>query len=254
MWKTAVIWAALAIASGHAYGYAITGTGDFDTFSWSTSGAGYTLAGNGSINVANFSSSSLTLDVTLSNTTITTSADPTDTAGQNARLVSWGFGIDPEVTSVAFFDVADGGMNNAGLASLPSLKEIDVCAFGGSNCSAVNAGGILGNGHSDAFRLIIGGDFGSEVTLDPLGFRYKTNQGTCTFSVDTATGLEGPCGTTDGAIRPASIPEPGTLLLLGTSFLAAGIIRRRSGKPKTVARVLSLKCHVLALNCFCAHG
>ena len=232
MYKTAMIWATLAISSGHAYGYAITGTGDSATFSWSTSGAGYTLAGNGSINVANFSVSSLTLDVTLINSTITTSADPTDAAGQNARLVSWGFGIDPDATSVAFSDAADGGMTNAALVSLPSLKEVDVCAFGGSNCSAVNSGGIFGNGHSDTFRLILAGDFGSGVTLDPLGFRYKTNRGTCTFSLNSATGSEGPCVTTDGATQSASVPEPGTLILLGASCVAAGIIRRRPGKPK----------------------
>ena len=91
------------------------------------------------------------------------------------RLTAWGFGIDPNATSVSFGDAqgADGGMVNASLSAIPSLSLIEVCAFGGVNCPGGANGGILG-GANDSFSLTLTGTWGASVGLDPIGVKYQT--------------------------------------------------------------------------------
>src|SRR5687768_6335917 len=142
-------------------------------FSWSyiSSGAG-TLSGNGTLTVSGFNSSSLTVGVTLNN----------QSSPASDRLTSFGFGIDPNATGVSFSDVADGGLINSSLSQIPSLASIEVCAYGGPNCSGGGNGGILGGG-SDSFSLILAGTWGSSVNIDPIGFKYQTGAGAYEFTV-----------------------------------------------------------------------
>lgn len=195
-----------------------TGAGQSSVFNWSyNTGTGLLLTGNGTFTVNSFNGTTLDLGVSLSNTTIVGS-------GQNATLYSFGFGIDPNASSVTFVDLAAGGMagatlNTGGNTSIPSLNNvIDICAFGQKNCSggSVNTGILAGA--SDSFGLLISGNFltstgGLYVAIDPIGFKYQTSNGSFEF---TAPG--------DG------LPEPTITLLFGIGILGLSALNRTGAK------------------------
>lgn len=184
-----------------------SGTNNPLIFSWSYNSAAGLLTGNGSITVSGFNSTALSVAISLSNT----SADSTD------RLTAFGFGINPNATGVSFSDVSDGGMINASLASIPSLAAVEVCAFGGPNCSGGGNGGILG-GASDSFSLILAGTWGSSVDVAPLGFKFQTGNGSFEFT-DVCLGTR-ECGGQEA-------PEPASLALMGAGLAGLALIRRR---------------------------
>lgn len=205
-------------------------------FSWSSPGGGFNLAGTGTITAANLSQpsggdpGSLRLNITLTNTTTNAGAD-----GKDARLTSWGFGIDPNVSLVTFSDSADTtGMTGAMLGDLPSLKMIEVCVFGGNNCNGGANGGIYGGGRSDYFVLTMEGQFGQSVALNPFGFKYQTSNGSFEFACET------PASTTVNQLTCGSAPpsnkvsEPGILSLLAAVGIAGSVGRLRA-RARTAA-------------------
>lgn len=217
---------ALALAlAGPVQAYVIT-QGSSVNFSWSAAGGGFDLAGNGSITAAGLSQpsggdpGSLRLNVMLTNTTANAGTD-----GKDARLTAWGFGIDPDATQVTFSDSADStGMVGADLSDLPSLKLIEVCAFGGNNCNGGADGGIYGGGRSDYFTLLIEGPFGSTVNLNPFGFKYQTSNGSFEFACDTSAAAgQLQC---DTSRPPTSVSEPGMLALFAAVAMAGTVSRR----------------------------
>ena len=149
-------------------------------------GGGVVLSASGSVTITSgFNSTSLVLHVILNNTSTFNGAPYT--AADNIRLTGWGFGVDPNATAVTFSDAADGGIIDATMDNLPGLAAIEVCAWGGNNCSGGANGGIQA-GNSDTFDLILTGNWGTSVTFDPLGVRFQTPvtsydftcSGTCT--------------------------------------------------------------------------
>ena len=183
-------------------------------FTWSFNSAAGLLTGNGSMTLSGFNTSSLTLAVILNNTSGLSSN----------RLTSFGFGIDPNATSASFSDANDGGMVNVSLASIPSLASIEVCAFGGPNCSGGGNGGILG-GASDSFSISLAGTWGSSVNSDPIGFKFQTGAGSFEFTSSTSS-------TSGGASSSGNVPEPssGALALLGLGLIGAGFLARRKAQ------------------------
>src|SRR5262245_45445348 len=137
----ATVTAALAAFAGASHAVLVdASTNNPLAFSWNFASAAGALTGGGTMTITGFNSTTLTIAVTLNNTSGLASN----------RLTSWGFGITPNATAVGFGDSSDGGMINASLSSIPSLASIEVCAFGGPNCSGGGSGGIAGGG-SDTF-------------------------------------------------------------------------------------------------------
>lgn len=201
-------------------------------FTWLYSSAAGDLTGNGSLTLSGFNTPTLTVAVTLANTS----------GLSTNRLTAFGFGIDPNATGVSFSDAADGGMIDATLASIPSLSQIEVCAYGGQNCAGGGNGGILG-GANDSFimnlttgtttrirgeTIITPGDWGSSVDIAPIGFKYQTGEGS--FEFTTSSSSSGTSGQTSSG---NTVPEPGVLALLSVGLLGqALLIRQRRRRQK----------------------
>ena len=177
------------------------------TFDWSYDTGTSLLTGSGSMAISGFNSSLLSLQITLNNTSAI--------GGQGGeRLTSFGFGIDPNANSVGFFDPYDNsGMINAVLGqNFPGIQGIDVCAIGGKTCAGGSNGGVYA-GTSDTFLVMLGGDWGSSVNIDPIGLKYQTGYGSFEFE----TGHRN------------AVPEPASASLvgLGLGILGVGVVRRR---------------------------
>jgi hypothetical protein len=180
-------------------------------------GGGVVLTATGFVSVTSgFNSSSLVMHVILNNTSTLNGIALTPAA--NVRLTGWGFGVDPNATGVTFSDAADAGLIDASLDNLPGVAAIEVCAWGGNNCSGGANSGIQA-GNSDIFDLILAGQWGNAITFDPLGARFQTAAGSFDFACPPN------CGT--GGIGPSAVPEPRTLALLGLGLLGLATFARR---------------------------
>jgi hypothetical protein len=181
-------------------------------------GGGLVLTASGTVAISSgFNSNSLVLQVVLNNASTLNGVALTGAA--NVRLTGWGFGVNPDATGVTFSDAADGGLIDASLDSIPSLAGIEVCAWGGNNCSGGANGGIQA-GSSDAFALILAGHWTDSVTFDPLGVKFQTGDGSFEFACT---------GACTGGGGPQAVPEPQSLALLGLGLLVlAALPRRRS--------------------------
>ena len=172
-------------------------------FSWAYNTGTSELTGSGSMMISGFNTSQLTLAVTLSNT-----SSIGGIGGE--RLTAFGFGIDPNATSVSFSDGGDGGIIDAKLnQNFPGYATVEVCSFGGSTCAGGGNGGIFA-GVSDTFTLLLNGTWGSSVNIDPLALKYQTGYGSFEFSPTTG-----------------KLPEPSSLALAGLGFGLAGLAMRR---------------------------
>ncbi len=187
MAKHAAFAALLLIASGAAQATLVSaGLNDPLNFTWSYNTGSSLLTGYGSMTISGFNTSQLTVLTSLTNTSAL--------GGHGGeRLVSFGFGIDPNATGVSFSDAHDGGMigavrNTGGNTSIPSLHSvIEICAYGGPNCSGGGNGGIYGAGGSDSFTLLLAGTWGSSVNIDPIGFKYQTGYGSFEFTTNSSS-------------------------------------------------------------------
>ena len=173
----------------------------------------YTMKGDGTMSLFSASTSEIIFNVTLNNTSLFTAPD----TSKSIRLTAFGFGIDPNATDVELVDANDGGLLDAALSSIPSLKTIEICAYGGKNCSGGRNGGIWA-GASDSFQLKIAGTWDDSVLIDPIGFKYQTDEGSYEFTASSSSG---------GPNTSGPVPEPGTITLLGVGILGALFYRRR---------------------------
>jgi len=97
----AVVLAGLSLASAASHAVVISSSNPYE-FRWSYDTGSGLLTGNGSMSITGFGTGTLEILTTLNNTS------PITGIGGD-RLVSFGFGIDPNATGVRFSDAADGG-------------------------------------------------------------------------------------------------------------------------------------------------
>ena len=186
-------------------------------------GGGILLTATGSVTItAGLGTDALDLQVILNNDSTLNGQPYTPTDG--VTLIGWGFGVDPDMTDVTFTNGSGSGMIDATPnESLPGLTGIEVCAWGGNGCSGNLPGGILA-GDSQMFSLVLAGTWGSSVTFDPIGARFRMGENF--FSLQCT----GEC------LAPAAVPEPETVALVAIALLMMGwtVARKRRESRATL--------------------
>jgi hypothetical protein len=188
-------------------------------------GGGIVLTATGSVTItAGLGTDALDLQVILNNDSTLNGQPYTPTDG--VTLIGWGFGVDPDMTDVTFTNGSGSGMIDATPnESLPGLTGIEVCAWGGNGCSGNLPGGILA-GDTQTFSLVLAGTWGSSVTFDPIGARFRMGENF--FSLQCT----GEC------LAPAAVPEPETVALVAIALLMMGwtVARKRRESRATLPR------------------
>lgn len=224
MKKTLATVAAVLLTAtlANAAPFVATSVGDATkvTFSYTPEGASGPLTAFANLSVASISSTSLDLKVQLANTT---------GAGYiNAGASSFGFSVDPNATGAAGSTTGSNDtasdtdvFGGFGLASIPSLSSIEICAWAGNGCAGGGQQGLLAKGQTDFFIITLNWQTPNAIvryTLDNFGIKFQTDLGSFEF-----WGTGGPGSGSSGVT-----PEPASLAMLGLGLIVAAVrIRQR---------------------------
>jgi hypothetical protein len=148
--------------------------GDSFTLNWLLPGSGNRaeLAATAEVTVVDFTSSTLILDVTLTNAT---------TSDFQAAIMSLGLGVNTTLTNVA---LSSAGATFNSITPNPNqnfpggFSGINVCIYAANTCSGgAIFNGLQSGGNSDTVQVTLTGNFASSLTIAAFPIKFQTEAG-----------------------------------------------------------------------------
>jgi hypothetical protein len=188
--------------------------------------SGAVISALGTFDVIGISTTQLVMNVKFANQS---------TGFTNAGIQSFGFNINPNVTTVSAntlssYDTATDNdrFDGAALGNLPAIATIDVCLFSGNNCNGGPQPQLLGIGETDYFTITINGNFpGASVSLLDVSSNNVVGTGLMGLKIQTNVDsyeLTGRVVPPSGGDPP--LPSPGVATLLGLGLLSLRALRK----------------------------
>lgn len=176
---------------------------------WALAGSGNRadLSAQASFTVVEFTSSTLVLDVTLTNQT---------TGSFQAAIMSFGMAVNTTLSNLTFASAGStfGSITPNRTGNFPGgFKDINVCIFVANTCSGgAIFNGLQSGGSGDNFRITLTGSFDSNVVLGAFPIKFQTEAGSYelagTFGAASSTELI----TAEEGSTESSTPESSTVV------------------------------------------
>lgn len=203
--------ALLALMARPAYATSITVTGNTSfTVNWLKTDTDPDLSASARFTISNFTAGGF--DLFVDQIMNTTAALP----NINARLTIFGFGLSPDAT---YSSPVNGSDFSWRFSNFPGFGTME-CGSSGNNCAGGGSGGLnQGESMAGGMSIHVSGPFSSGVTFSPIPAKFQTDLGSFEF--------EGTITTDNRTTDDPTVPEPASMVLVGSGFvLAANRLKR----------------------------